>query len=119
MIPCAELAPGVRDAQVRAMSIPDTLPDGIRLFDRRLKRRHWRRSAANLGRRGFLLERASADMAERLLDIERRFDPVLLQGARGGFLERALARHPRVGRLLRGAADGGAGDVVLDEEALP
>jgi SAM-dependent methyltransferase len=92
--------------------IRDPVPEGFRLFDRRLVRAHRARSAAGLAAHGFLLERASGDIAERLAEIERRFDPVLLLGLRGGFLERALAGHPRLGRCL-------GADLIADEEALP
>jgi len=94
------------------------VPDGARLFDRRLVRAHHRRSAAGLDAHGFLLERVSADIAERLSEIERRFEPVLFQGLRGGFLERALPGYPRLGRIVRAASETGA-DLVADEEALP
>jgi SAM-dependent methyltransferase len=80
------------------------------LFDRNLVRAHRRRAAPGLAGHSFLLERAAQDIAERLHEIERRFEPVLLQGARGGVLEQALANHPRLGHLI---------DLPHDEEALP
>jgi NADH dehydrogenase [ubiquinone] 1 alpha subcomplex assembly factor 5 len=97
-----------------------TVPEGFALFDRRLMRARRRRSAAGIEAYGFLLTRAADDMADRLGEIERRFDPVLLQGVRGRILERALEAHPRLGRRLRAAGDASAGpDLVADEEALP
>ena len=96
------------------------LPEGLLLFDRQLVRAHRRRGATGLGSHGFLLDRAAQDMAERLLDIERRFEPILLQGMRGGSLEHALQSHPRLGALIRAGSDEtGRPELVLDEEALP
>jgi NADH dehydrogenase [ubiquinone] 1 alpha subcomplex assembly factor 5 len=93
----------------------------IPLFDRALVRLHRRRAAADLSRHGFLLERAAQDLAERLEQIERRFEPVLLHGPHSDFLLNAIsARSGACARLERIISmDGRAGSICADEEALP
>jgi SAM-dependent methyltransferase len=77
-----------------------------------------RRSAAGLAGHSFLFERAAEDVVERLLQIERRFDPVLLHGPHADFLLAALPQAAnRIGRIV--TMDGRPNGVSGDEEALP
>jgi SAM-dependent methyltransferase len=100
--------------------LPDP-PPGALLFDRALVRVHRRRGAKDFARHRFLFERAAEDIVQRLEQIDRTFDPVLLLGPHATLLEQALAASPlaaaRIGRIL--AMDGRAGGVCGDEEALP
>lgn len=103
------------------MMVAEDKSSAIALFDKALVRAHIKRSIPGLEAHGFLLERTAADIADRLLDVERRFDPILLMGVRGGFLERALSGHRRAGRLFRMGPllDEHGPDFVGDDEVLP
>lgn len=102
------------------------------VFDRALGRRRLARAAA-LGPADFLLERAAADLAERVATVKRHFaraldlatptdavvtalsDPTLWPpGADGG-----IGTLYRAAPLLPAGQPGLAGRVVADEEALP
>ncbi len=93
------------------------------VFDRALLRRRLAR-ADRLGPASFLLERAAADMAERLSTIKRRFECAVDLGTATDAVAQALAGHPGVGRLIAAAPllaglDRRPPAVVADEEALP
>jgi SAM-dependent methyltransferase len=88
------------------------------LFDSALLRARKRRNATAIAKHSFLIERAAQDLAERLEQIDRRFEPVLLTGPHADLL---LATLPpainQIGRLI--TMDGRPGSVAGDEEALP
>ena len=66
--------------------------DAIRLFDRTALRRQ-RARAARLGGAEFLHDEAAQRLAERLEDVTRRFQRVLVLGARRGAMAAALKRR--------------------------
>jgi SAM-dependent methyltransferase len=94
------------------------------IFDRRLIRAR-RRRAASMGAATFLLDRAAADLADRLAAVLRRFELALDLGTPGEAVRAALARLGSVGTIVAAGAappNGGAfapAFVVADEEALP
>jgi SAM-dependent methyltransferase len=96
----------------------------VQIFDRALLRSRRVRAAA-LGPSTFLLDRAAADLAERLGTVLRRFDRVVDLGSPGEAVRTALAAVPSVGTVVRtdAAADrsapGSENIVAADEEALP
>ena len=94
-----------------------------RLFDRPLILRR-RRRAARMGTPTFLTERVADDMADRLAATLRRFDCAVDLGTPDDAVRRALAGHPRVGRLvavdaLASAATTDGLTVMADAELLP
>lgn len=94
------------------------------IFDRVLLRSR-RVRAATLGPSTFLLDRAAADLAERLSTVLRRFDWAVDLGSPGEAVRAALAAIPSVGTVVRtdAVADRLApcseNVVAADEEALP
>jgi SAM-dependent methyltransferase len=96
----------------------------IEVHDKALLRRRLARALARSGPGAdFLLERAVADLAERLAAVERRFSVgIALLGTTGRLAEALLAsgKVEAVFRIERvpGALQSGRG-VVADEEALP
>ena len=89
------------------------------IFDRALVRLHRRRAAA-LGHASFLLDRAAADMADRLAAVLRRFDLAIDLGTPGEAVRVALSGLGSIGTIV--AADTMPRPrpaVVADEEALP
>jgi SAM-dependent methyltransferase len=94
-----------------------------RLFDRALLRVRRRRAEAR-GAATFLLDRAVADLAERLQAVNRRFALALDLGTSGNRLASALATTGRIDRLvgcepLAAARNAQFLRVVGDEETLP
>ncbi|MBI5111590.1 MAG: methyltransferase domain-containing protein [Rhodovulum sp.] len=94
-----------------------------RLFDRPLilRRRH---RAARIGTPTFLTERVADDMADRLAATLRTFACAVDLGTPDDAVRRALAGHPRLGRLiavdtLAGTATTDGPTVVADAEMLP
>lgn len=92
------------------------------IFDRRLLRmRRGRARAATPAT--FLLERAAADLAERLAAVLRRFPLALDLGTPGNDVRAALAGLDSVGAIVAANADSDSAHgplfVVADEEALP
>jgi SAM-dependent methyltransferase len=88
------------------------------LFDSALLRARKRRIAACIAKHSFLIERAAQDLAERLEQIDRRFDPVLLTGPHTDILLAALGPLTnRIGRIS--VMDGRLGHITGDEETLP
>ena len=94
-------------------------------FDRRLLRRRRERRAADLDAHDFLFVEVAERLADRLLDVARRFPLGVDLGCHTGQLARALEGSGRVERLI--SADLAAAmarrapppRLVLDEEALP
>lgn len=105
---------------------PD-LPEGLRVFDRRLVRARRDRWAAVLGQHDFLFREVADRLADRLVDVTRRFPLALDLGARSGLLAETLGARGGIEtliqaelspRLARMAASRGP-VAVADEEALP
>jgi SAM-dependent methyltransferase len=100
------------------------MPDGPMIFDRALLRGRQRRAAA-LGPATFLLDRAAADIGERLAAVLRRFDLAVDLGTPGAALRTALGRLGSVGTVVAAnavfdrSAPRAEKFVVADEEALP
>jgi SAM-dependent methyltransferase len=102
------------------------MPESPLIFDRALIRRRRRRANA-LGAATFLLERAAADLGDRLTAVLRRFDLAVDLGTPGTAVREVLARLGSVGTIVSvrpaGAAPNAASAnqkaVVADEEALP
>jgi SAM-dependent methyltransferase len=94
------------------------------IFDRSLIRAR-RRRAAGLRPVSFLLDRAAADLADRLAAVLRRFPLALDLGTPGPAVRNALARLGSIDAVvtanLAPARDGTSASlaVVADEEALP
>jgi SAM-dependent methyltransferase len=92
------------------------------IFDRRLIRARLRR-AARLGPATFLLDRAAADLAERLSLVLRRFALAIDLGTPSDAVRRALQGQVdtmiAAGPLVSASAGELALQVVADEEALP
>ncbi len=95
------------------------------VFDRDLLRRRRERAAAGLARVDFLIREVARRLAERLLDVRRRFPLALELGCHTGQLAAALGPHSPVERLVQtdlapAMARRAAGlRVVADEELLP
>ncbi|MBL8704639.1 MAG: methyltransferase domain-containing protein [Rhodospirillales bacterium] len=106
---------------------PTDLPEGARIFDRRLVRARRDRWASVLGQHDFLFREVADRLADRLGDVTRRFPLALDLGARSGILAETLGASGGIEtlvqaelspRLARDAARRGPA-VVADEEALP
>lgn len=96
------------------------------IFDRKLLRQRLARAARHGDPPLFLLERAGAEMGDRLAAIERRFSPMLIMGAAPALIARALRPAAGLGGpcfAMRSApetaAPHGGLDFVGDEELLP
>ncbi|MCC7049550.1 MAG: methyltransferase domain-containing protein [Alphaproteobacteria bacterium] len=103
------------------------LPEGMRVFDRRLVRARRDRWSGQFAEHDFLFREVADRLADRLQDTTRRFPLALDLGSRAGILGRVLAGRGGVERLVqaelserlaRGAVGHGA-VVVADEESLP
>jgi len=99
----------------------------IHLFDRKIVRQH-RDSAAHFDwqKHGFLFEEVSDRLAERLLDVNRRFPTSLDLGCHSGAFGSILKRQQKVDTLISSDLSGslmGLGAegfrVLADEEFLP
>lgn len=95
------------------------------IFDRRLIRERRDRKAAGFGAYGFLKAEVAERLADRLLDIRRRFTTVLDLGCHDGAMGRLLAAREDVELLVsadlspRMAARAPGCRVAADEEFLP
>jgi SAM-dependent methyltransferase len=92
------------------------------IFDRALLRQRRRRAVA-LGPATFLLDRAAADLADRLAAVLRRFELAVDLGTPGDAVRVALARLSSVGKIVAADISPGPADaetfVAADAEALP
>ena len=95
------------------------------VFDRRLLRRRRERAAAGLAGVDFLIREVARRLAERLLDVRRRFPLALELGCHTGQLAAALGPHSPVERLVQAdlapamARRAPGLRLVADEELLP
>jgi NADH dehydrogenase [ubiquinone] 1 alpha subcomplex assembly factor 5 len=110
-----------------------TTSDGMMVFDRALVRRRRDRAAPGLAEHGFLFDHVAAMLADRLLDVSRRFPVALDLGCHDGAVARALAGTDRrldnridtlvqadLSPALAGrAAANGRPTLACDEELLP
>ena len=97
----------------------------VSVFDRRQVRRQRDRAAATLDGHSFLFDEVADRMADRLLDVARRFPLALDLGCRTGTLGRHLGGRGGIERLIHCdlspemARRAGGEAVAGDEEALP
>jgi NADH dehydrogenase [ubiquinone] 1 alpha subcomplex assembly factor 5 len=101
------------------------------VFDRKAQRDHRDRAVRRLADHDFLFRMGAERLADRLLDIKRRFPQVLDLGCRGGSIADALAASPDFGitRLVQADISSAMAarahrfyshpTVVCDEELLP
>jgi SAM-dependent methyltransferase len=102
------------------------MPENPLIFDRALIRRRLRR-ANELGAATFLLDRAAADLLERLGAVLRRFDVAVDLGTPGDAVRKTLARRGSVGTIIAvrtsdedlPSPTADEKIVIADEEALP
>jgi SAM-dependent methyltransferase len=89
------------------------------VFDRALQRRR-RQRARMLGAETFLIDRAAADLAERLGAVLRQFDVAVDLGTPTGAVRGALAGNASINTMIGANALPDEGiRVIVDEEALP
>jgi SAM-dependent methyltransferase len=100
-------------------------PDAMLVFDRALVRRRRERAVARGDKSGFLFAEVASRLADRLVDVRRRFETGLDLGARDGSLSAAIRQTGRVKNLFAMdmspmlASRLSAPAVAADEEALP
>jgi SAM-dependent methyltransferase len=96
------------------------MSSGSNVFDRRLLRVRQRR-ARLLSPATFLLDRAAADLGERLSVVLRKFDVAVDLGTPSAAVRRVLAANENIGIVVAAGLDGYGEDlrVAADEEALP
>jgi malonyl-ACP O-methyltransferase BioC len=80
---------------------PESMPEAMHVFDRRLVRRHRDRSAARISAHDFLLREVADRLCERLLDVTRRFPVALDLGCHAGTVSAALAGRGGVETLVQ------------------
>jgi SAM-dependent methyltransferase len=110
-----------------ALNPQDLVPEGARIFDRRLLARRRDRAAAGIGSHDFLFAETAERLLDRLDDVTRRFPTALDLGCRDGLIARHLQGRGGIEALIQGDLSGAMlaqarqhGPVVqLDEEALP
>jgi SAM-dependent methyltransferase len=103
------------------------VPDGARIFDRRLLARRRDRAAATAEAHDFLFAEAAERLLDRLDDVTHRFPTALDIGCRDGLIARRLRGRGGIRHLIQGDLSGAMlararkhGSVVrLDEEMLP
>lgn len=101
------------------------MTDPVHIFDRSALRRHRDRAAARLADHDFLFRETADRLADRLLDITRRFPRALDLGCHGGEMRDALAGRGGIETLVQAdlspamARRAGGLAVVADEEVLP
>lgn len=102
--------------------------DSMRIFDRRLVRRHRDRAAAAWDAHDFLFRHVAEQLIDRLYDVKRTFHRALDLGCRGGEVSRLLPGTKGVAEvcaadlspaLAARARRGGVPAIAADEEALP
>ncbi len=102
-----------------------TVPEGARIFDRKVVRRHRARAAHTLDGADFLLREIADRLADRLDDIKHRFPLALDLGCHRGELGRVLNGRGGVEHLIQAdlapemATKAGGLAVTCDEELLP
>jgi NADH dehydrogenase [ubiquinone] 1 alpha subcomplex assembly factor 5 len=105
-----------------------TQSDDMMVFDRALVRRRRGRAAPGLAGHNFLVEHVAALLADRLLDVTRRFPLALDLGCHDGAVTRALMGTDRIDTLVQAdlspalarlAAANGRPTLACDEELLP
>ncbi len=105
------------------------MTDTMNVFDRAAVRRQRDKAAPHFAQADFLLRESATRLADRLLDVTRRFPIALDLGCHTGQLATCLASHERIGSLLQAdlspAMAGMAATInhrptfVADEETLP
>jgi NADH dehydrogenase [ubiquinone] 1 alpha subcomplex assembly factor 5 len=105
------------------------MAEAMEVFDRRLVRRRRARAAPGFAAFDFVVREVAARLADRLADIDRRFQRALDIGCHRGEVADALGERGFAGTLVQcdlapemaAAASGGPGRLRLaaDEEALP
>lgn len=101
------------------------MSDSAQIFDRRAVRRHRDRAAPRLAQHDFLFTDAAERLADRLLDVTRRFPLALDLGCHSGELGRILAGRGGIDRLVQCdlaeamVRRAGGHGVVADEEFIP
>ncbi len=106
------------------------MSDVMNVFDRQLVRRHRDRAARGIADYSFLFEAVAQRLADRLLDVTRRFPACLDLGARGGAMAAALSDRSDIqhfvacdlsAAMARSAENFPRGGIKLaaDEEHLP
>ena len=105
------------------------MPDGIRVFDRRIVRLHRERAAAALAEHDFLLRECADRLSDRLLDVTRRFDRALVLGCHRGELAPLLQERAGLAQIVQAdlspamaraaQASNGWPGIAADEEFLP
>jgi NADH dehydrogenase [ubiquinone] 1 alpha subcomplex assembly factor 5 len=99
--------------------------DAIRVFDRAAVRRHRARAAARFGEHDFLKREVADRLADRLVDMTRKFPVALDLGCHDGTLGRELQGRGGIATLVQCdvepamAARAAGLRVVADEELLP
>ena len=98
--------------------------DSAQIFDRRAVRFHHHRAAAQLSDHDFLFREVADRLADRLVDINRKFEIAAELGARAGILRDALSMGQKITSLIETGPppiDGRTGKttVVADEEFQP
>ncbi len=101
------------------------MADPAQIFDRVAVRRHRDRAAARLAEHDFLFRESAERLADRLLDVNRRFPLALELGRHGGELSELLAGRGGIETLVSTdfspvlAARAGGLAVAADEEFIP
>lgn len=101
------------------------MADPVQIFDRRALRRHRDRAAQRLTQHDFLFRESADRLADRLLDVTRRFPLALELGCHGGELASMLHGRGGIETLVRTdlspemARRAGGLSLAVDEEWLP
>src|SRR5689334_12664547 len=105
------------------------MADTMQVFDRDLVRRHRERAAPGFAGADFLIRESAARLADRLLDVTRRFPRALDLGCHAGALGEELKSSPKIEALFQAdlspamaraaRAANGRPAVCADEEFLP
>ncbi|WP_282604190.1 methyltransferase domain-containing protein [Pelagibius sp. Alg239-R121] len=106
------------------------MSDVMNVFDRALVRRHHDRAGETIADYSFLFDAVAQRLADRLLDVTRRFPRCLDLGSRGGAMARALAERRDIELMVQcdlspamakvaGTPSHRVAAVSADEEFLP
>ena len=88
-------------AMADPLPFPTDVPEGARVFDRRLVRARRDRWASVLGQHDFLFREVADRLADRLGDVTRRFPLALDLGARSGILAETLGVRGGIETLVQ------------------